>query len=102
MRKFILLLFFLMIGKISFASQILVPMDNSQRNHLKAYGIAYWVLTFEQDVNWLLNYKGGSFMFVHNQKFENELVIRGVSYEVISDAQSADIVSYISGPDLNM
>jgi hypothetical protein len=102
MRKFIVLVFFLIIGKISFASQILVPMDNVQKNHLKAYGIAYWILTFEQDVNWLLNYRGGSFMFTHNQKFENELVIRGVSYEVISDAQSAEIVNYISGPDVNM
>ncbi len=77
-------------------------MDNAQRNHLKAYGIAYWILTYEQEVNWLLNYRGGSFMFIHNQKFENELVIRGVSYEVISDAQAAEITTYISGPDVNM
>jgi hypothetical protein len=102
MRKLIVLTFFLSIGLNSFATQLLIPMDNVQRNHLKAYGIAYWVLTFDQEVNWLLNYRGGSFMFIHNQKFENELVIRGISYEVISDAQSAEIVNYISGPDVNM
>jgi hypothetical protein len=102
MRKFIVLLFFLTSGLNSIASQLLVPMDNEQKNHLKAYGIAYWVLTFDQEVNWLLNYKDGSFMFPHNQKFENELVIRGVSYEVISDAQSIEIINYIAGPEVNM
>ena len=102
MRKVMILAFFLSSVLNSFASQILVPMDNNQRNHLKAYGIAYWMLSQEQDVNWLLNYRGGSFMFAHNQKFENELVIRGVSYEVISDAQASEIVSYISGPEVNM
>jgi hypothetical protein len=77
-------------------------MDQHQTNHLKAYGIAYWVLTQQTEVNWLLNYRGGSFMFPHTERFENELIIRGVSYEVISEAQAAEIASYISGPDVNM
>ncbi|MFN3405526.1 MAG: asparagine synthetase B [Cytophagaceae bacterium] len=83
-------------------SYLLVPMDNSQKNHLKAYGIAYWTLTKDVEVNWLLNYRGGSFMFKHHSIFENELVIRGVSYEVISDAQSASILSEIGSPEVNM
>ncbi|HSZ25284.1 MAG TPA: hypothetical protein VK766_06190, partial [Cytophagaceae bacterium] len=102
MRKFIILLIFFISTITGFASQILVPMDNAQRNHLKAYGIAYWILTLDQDVNWLLNYRNGSFMFAYNQKFENELIIRGVTYEVISDAQSAEILNHISSPDMNM
>ncbi len=103
MRKLIILTFFLFFGlNTIFASQLLIPMDNVQKNHLKAYGIAYWILSFDQEVSWLLNYRGGSFMFAHTQKFENELVIRGVSYEVISDAQAAEIVTYIAGPDVNM
>lgn len=84
------------------ASYLLVPMDNSQKNHLKAYGIAYWILTKEVEVNWLLNYRGGSFLFKQNQEFQNELVIRGVSYEVISDAQQLSILEEISSPDVNM
>lgn len=84
------------------ASQILIPMDQAQKNHLKSYGIAYWILTKDTEVNWLLNYRGGSFMFKYTQEFENELVVRGVSYEVISDAQSASIISEISSPAINM
>ena len=103
MRKLIILTFFLFFElNTIFASQLLIPMDNVQKNHLKAYGIAYWILSFDQEVSWLLNYRGGSFMFGHTQKFENELVIRGVSYEVISEAQAAEIVTYIAGPDVNM
>lgn len=79
-----------------------MPLDHMQKNHLKSYGIAYWILTQDVEVNWLLNYRGGSFMFRHTPRFENELVIRGVSYEVISDAQQLNIVEEISAPDVNM
>ncbi|GAL83311.1 hypothetical protein MYP_537 [Sporocytophaga myxococcoides] len=84
------------------ASYLLLPMDNTQKNHLKAYGIAYWILTKEVEVNWLLNYRGGSFLFKQSREFQNELVIRGVSYEVISDAQQLSILEEISSPDVNM
>ncbi|MCH8234089.1 MAG: asparagine synthetase B [Bacteroidetes bacterium] len=86
----------------AFASSILIHMDNAQSNHLKAYGIAYWVLQNDIEVSWLLNYRGGSFMFKYYQKFENELIIRGVSYEVVSDAQANQIISLIAGPSSNM
>ena len=86
----------------SFAAHILIPMDKSQRNHLKAYGIAYWVLTHETEVSWLLNYRGGSFMFQHHRAFENELIIRDVSYQVIADVQAAAILNEISDPNVNM
>lgn len=94
-----LLLFF--IAQQNFASHILIPMDQSQSNHLKAYGIVYWVLGTETTVDWLLNYRGGSFMVKHAQLFENELIIRGVSYEVISDAEANKIVSVIASPSSN-
>ncbi|MDW8288424.1 MAG: asparagine synthetase B, partial [Flammeovirgaceae bacterium] len=84
------------------AAYILVPMDKTQTNHLKAYGIAYWVLQQGVEAEWLLNYRGGSFMFKHLRTFENELVIRGVSYEVISDAQAAQIKEMIASPEVNM
>lgn len=84
------------------ALYLLVPMDETQKNHLKGYGIAYWILTQEVEVDWLLNYRGGSFMFKYSQKFENELIIRGVSYESISDAQSSSIIEEISSPANNM
>jgi hypothetical protein len=77
-------------------------MDQAQSNHLKAYGIAYWVLQQQETVDWLLNYRGGTFACEYSQKLENECVIRGVKYEVISDAQYNQIVSTIASPSSNM
>ena len=86
-----------------FANRILIPMDDSQRNHLKAYGIAFWLLkTHGMEVEWLLNYRGGSFLFEASQNFVNECVIRGVSYEMISEAESQSILNLIASPDANM
>ena len=103
LRKFLIILFLILsqLGAVR-ASYLFVPMDESQGNHLKAYGIAFWVLENQIEVDWLLNYKGGSFMFKHYTKFENELIIRGVSYQVISDAQSNRIVQEIASPSSNM
>lgn len=103
MKRLILALTLLFIIAFKgFAAHILIPMDNSQRNHLKAYGIAYWILTHETEVSWLLNYRGGSFMFQHHSAFENELIIRNVSYQVIADVQAAGILNEIANPNINM
>lgn len=83
------------------AAYILIPMDNEQHNHLKAYGIAYWVLENDIEADWLLNYRGGSFLVKHYQTIENELIVRGVSYTVISDAQSNQIITEIASPSSN-
>jgi hypothetical protein len=102
MKKHLIL--FAVLGLISLksvASYIIIPMDDQQDNHLKAYGIAYWVLQNDIEVDWLLNHRGGSFMMKYYQKFENELIIRGVSYEVISDAQSNQIIKKIASPSSN-
>lgn len=85
-----------------YAAHVLIPMDKTQTNHLKAYGIAYWILQQDAEISWLLNYKGGSFMFVHIPKFENECIIRGVSYNVIADAQAQAIRAQIANPEANM
>ena len=85
------------------AAYILLPMDaESQRDHLKAYGITYWVLEGGAEAWWLLNYRGGSFAFAHNRVFEKECLTRGVSYEIIADAQFNKIIDDISNPDVNM
>lgn len=77
-------------------------MDEQQRNHLKAYGIAFWTLKKDMEVDWLLNYRGGSFLIAYNQAIENELKIRGVSYEVIPDAKVNAILTEINNPEVNM
>lgn len=84
------------------ASYILIPMDKTQRNHLKAYGIAYWALTKEIDVSWLLNYRGGSFMCIYTSSVEDECLIRNVSFQIIADVQATAISSEIAQSDVNM
>ena len=101
-RCYILLLLSCLLSFRAQASYLLVPMDDVQRNHLKAYGVAYWALEREVEVTWLLNYRGGSFMMKHADALEKECRLRGVSYEVIADGQSADILSYIADPGVNM
>ena len=99
------LLFFLSLIIWSFqtnASQILVPMDDSQSDHLKAYGVSFWVLENNVVMEWLLNYRGGSFLFPHLQTIEEELVIRGVKYEVVADGQVNAIKRQIGNPEVNM
>ena len=76
-------------------------MDNTQKNHLKAYGLAYFALKHDIEIYWLLNYRGGSFMFKNDKVFIDECNIRGISYEVIPDAKSTAILQEISNPELN-
>ncbi|KAA5545670.1 asparagine synthetase B [Adhaeribacter rhizoryzae] len=96
------LAFTLLLAFKASAAEILVPMDADQKDHLKAYGVAYWVLQNQQEVDWLLNYRGGSFAFKHAPNIENELMVRGVSYSVISDAQYSGILTQIASPEVNM
>jgi hypothetical protein len=85
------------------AAYILIPMDeSSQRNHMKAYGIAYWVLAQGVSIDWMLNYRGGSFCFKQIAALEKECLVRGVSYEVIADGQYNKIVNDIANPEVNM
>jgi len=78
-------------------------MDSeSQKNHLKAYGITYWVLNKDENVNWLLNYRGGSFLLPYIDAIEKECLIRGVSFELISDSEAEAILQEIDSPSKNM
>ncbi|SDG71049.1 asparagine synthetase B [Psychroflexus sediminis] len=82
---------------------ILIPMDfETQDNHLKAYGISYWLLEKDQKVQWLLNYRGGSFLSPFSEELQRECTIRGVSFEVISDSKSEEILRTINSPSQNM
>lgn len=100
MRSLIIILLLLTSG-FAKANSILIPMDEKQTNHLKAYGVTYWILKSEMEVDWLLNYRGGSFMCKYHPAIQNELVIRGVSFEVISDAQTNQIIAEIASPAVN-
>ena len=104
MRKSLVLLFFCILYILPVkASHILIPMDETQKNHLKAYGIAYWQLQQQGGtLEWLLNYQGGSFLFAYSKEIERECNIRGVSFKVIADVQTAQIREEIANPEVNM
>ena len=91
-----------MISSSFLAQFIYIPMnDDNQKNHLKAYGIVYFSLQNGLKAKWLLNYDGGAFLIENNKTIENECKIRGVSYEIISDAKSQLILEEISSPSSN-
>jgi len=100
--KYLLPFAFFLLPFFGRAASILIPMDEEQKDHLKSYGIAYWVLKNGEEVDWLLNYRGGSFMLKYNQVVENECKIRGVSYEVLPDAKVNEIITEVSDPSVNM
>ena len=94
---------FLMVTNTSLANFILLPMDETtQQNHLKAYGITYWAIDKQFKVSWLLNYRGGSFLLPDAADIRKECQIRGVSFEVLSDDETNNILSEISSPSQNM
>jgi len=74
----------------------------SQKEHLKAYGITYWSLEKSQNVKWLLNYRGGSFLLPDTEDIRRECQIRGVSFEILSDNKAEQILLEISSPSKNM
>jgi len=100
--KYLFVFCLLLSALSSRAASILIPMDEVQKDHLKSYGIAFWVLKDNHEVDWLLNYRGGSFMTQYDKKIEEECKIRGVSYEVIADAQVSEIIAQVSDPSVNM
>lgn len=101
--RYILFIFFILFSVVQLnAAQILIPMDNSQKDHLKAYGIAFYVLENNISIEWLLNYRGGSFLMPHLEGIEKELIIKGVSYEILADGQANSIKQNIASPEQNM
>src|SRR5687767_11283024 len=84
------------------AAYLLIPMDEAQKNHLKAYGVAYYALQGSLEIQWLLNYRGGSFLLPDNQKLQSECSIRGVSFQIIADVQAQAIITDIVNPEVNM
>lgn len=80
---------------------VLVPMDASQSDHLKAYGAVYWALQRGEPVDWLLNYRGGSFLMTDFAGLRNELALRGITYDVISGAAVAQLVAEVESNRAN-
>ena len=100
-NSFLVLIF--LVSSTLRANFILLPMDEStQKNHLKAYGITYWCLDKNYKASWLLNYRGGSFLLPDAAEIRKECQIRNVSFDLLSDAQTDQIVNEIASPSQNM
>jgi hypothetical protein len=99
--KWLLVLVMLLFIHRANATFILIPMDEKQTNHLKAYGITYWTLGQGIEVKWLLNYRGGSFLIQNQQAIASECLVRGVSFETLADGQATNILNDIAREDVN-
>ncbi|MBN8653640.1 MAG: asparagine synthetase B [Cytophagales bacterium] len=92
----------IIVAQVTYANSIFIPMDESQRDHLKAYGLAFHTLSIGQPVDWLLNYRGGSFLIPFNNEVLTECKVRGISFELISSAKANGILTEIARPDVNL
>jgi len=84
------------------AGWILIPMDESQHQHLKAYGLVYHALTKHIKVKWLLNYRGGAFLLPDEASLRDEATVKDITFEILTDAQAADILQQVESPAMNM
>lgn len=76
--------------------------ESSQKNHLKAYGITYWAIEKQYKASWLLNFRGGSFLLPDASEIKKECQIRGVSFEILSDTETNQVLAEIASPSQNM
>jgi len=97
MKKLLALTIILIIWTSSTAvgAALLIPMDKAQADHLKAYGVAYWCLENNVNVQWLLNYRGGSFLMENIPQIAEVCRLKGVSFEEISGADEAAIMATV-------
>lgn len=101
MRTILILFWGVLLATRVEAQDVLIPMDNSQSDHLKAYGVMFWALERRIDVDWLLNYRGGSFLATKTPELEAELRVRGVTYETMSGSQTASLISSVESDASN-
>lgn len=103
MKNFFIFIFVVLFYSTVTASYILIPMDSdSQEEHLKAYGLTYWTLQKQLKVKWLLNYRGGSFLLPDTDEIKKECQVRGVSFVLLSNSKTEEILNLISSPSQNM
>lgn len=99
---FVSLMLFVFAGNLLGQQRVLIPMDESQTNHLKAYGIIFHQITEGATGQWLLNYRGGSFLTTDEHDIVRRSRLRNVTVEVISEADAAQIVQEVEQPNVNM
>jgi len=89
-------------AEASRADKLLIPMDRTQTDHLKAYGVVFWSLQRGLPAEWLLNYRGGSFLLDYSDVIRAESQLRGVLSERIADGDAAEIYSTIERENMEV
>jgi len=84
------------------ADRILIPMDLDQADHLKAYGAAYWALERGMNIEWLLNYRGGSFLCPATPQLADVCVTRGITYQTIGESEAGGIYAQIERENMEV
>ena len=102
LRRLLLALALLAPALAARANHIFIPMDDTQKECLKAYGLCYWALSKQIEIDWLLNYRGGSFACEAQPAVESELAVRGITFQTISEGQYSSILQQIADPNANM
>lgn len=103
MVKVLFLFIFLFFADLSYSgNKLLIPMDRAQTNHLKAYGIAYRHLLGGGELDWLLNYRGGSFLFNNSAFLENECKSKNVFFEILDGTATARLYAEMKDEKKNM
>jgi len=100
MRLKTLILWTSLLTCLGLQAEILIPMDLTQTNHLKAYGVAFYALQQQSTVKWLLNYRGGSFLFDDSAAITGICNIRGVRYEQVGSAEVGAIMTEIQSANM--
>ena len=101
MSRLVVILLLFGVSSPAWAQDLLIPMDEVQTDHLKAYGVVYWAIERGVEVDWLLNYRGGSFLASASPALEQELNIRGVRFETLSASGAAELISIVESPSQN-
>lgn len=102
LKKILYIVLFCATAASSFAEKLFIPMDLAQTDHLKAYGVVFWGLTNGKMCDWLLNYRGGSFLMDYDDVVAAECRIRGVAFENISGANATEILAQVQAEGVNM
>jgi hypothetical protein len=101
MKRFVFIAILFICSSL-FGQKLLIPMGLKQADHLKAYGIAFWALERGVNVEWLLNYNGGSFLIDNYPAIERITRIRGATYSVIGGAETAQIYATIESENMDI
>jgi hypothetical protein len=67
------------------SASLLIPMDDAQSDHLKAYGLAYRAVQAGGRVEWFLNYRGGSFLLPDADAVRRDAALNGIAVEPVGD-----------------